>query len=353
MLWEHGKEELKKFLETLSCYHPTIKFTAEHSRAKINFLDVTVMEKGNQLITDLYVKPTDTYQYIHASSCHVSHCKKSIPFSRALRLNRIVSVNAFFDKRCNELEVWLKERRYSDKLVRGQIIKARKFSRSEVLNKRKRVGNNSRLAFNITYNLVLSKLKNVLSEIHLLLRLDREHGKVFEKMPTIAFRRTKSLKDVLVRAKVAPIEKKKGSCRSCGGTRCEICKHVVTTATFRSFSTKREYCNNLNCLSNNVVYLFSCEACSKQYIDSAESFRSRFNNYKSAHRYFVKENTVKQGSFHAHVEDDKHHGMSDWEITLIDQTESVDNLRRRESFWQYEIDTFQPNGLNERDVALF
>ena len=45
--------------------------------------------------------------------------------------------------------------------------------------------------------------------------------------------------------------------------------------------------------------------------------------------------------------------MSDWESTLIDQTESVDNLRRRESFWQYELNTFQPNGLNERDVALF
>ena len=45
--------------------------------------------------------------------------------------------------------------------------------------------------------------------------------------------------------------------------------------------------------------------------------------------------------------------MSDWEITLIDQTDSVDNLRRRDSFWHYELDTFQPNGLNERDMKLF
>ena len=45
--------------------------------------------------------------------------------------------------------------------------------------------------------------------------------------------------------------------------------------------------------------------------------------------------------------------MSDWEITLIDQAESVDDLRRRESFWQYELDSFQSNGLNERDVILF
>ena len=67
------------------------------------------MKKGNQRVTDLYVKPTDTHQYLYASWCHVSHCKKSILFSQALHLNRICSENAFFDKRCNELEVWLKE----------------------------------------------------------------------------------------------------------------------------------------------------------------------------------------------------------------------------------------------------
>ena len=129
--------------------------------------------------------------------------------------------------------------------------------------------------FNITYHPELSRLKNVLSEIHLLLTPDREHGKVFERIPINGFRRAKSLKDILVRAKVAPLEKKKGSCRSRGGTRCEICKHIVTTETFRSFSTQREYCikpDNLNCRSNNVVYLFSCKTCSKQYTDSTESF---------------------------------------------------------------------------------
>ena len=45
--------------------------------------------------------------------------------------------------------------------------------------------------------------------------------------------------------------------------------------------------------------------------------------------------------------------MNDWEITLIDQAESVDDIRGRESFRQYELNTFQVNGLNERDVALF
>ena len=96
-MWEYGEEEPKKFLETLNCYHSTIKFTSEYSRAKVNFLDVTVMKKGNQLVIDLYVKPTDKHQYLHATSCHVSRCKKSIPLSQTLRLNRICSENAFFE----------------------------------------------------------------------------------------------------------------------------------------------------------------------------------------------------------------------------------------------------------------
>ena len=80
----------------------------------------------------------------------------------------------------NEFEVWQKEWDCSEKLVRRKTLnKAKRFSRSEVLNKWKRVGNDSRFASNITYHPVLWKLKNVLSEIHLLLTADREHGNIF------------------------------------------------------------------------------------------------------------------------------------------------------------------------------
>ena len=119
------------------------------------------------------------------------------------------------------------------------------------------------------------------------------------------------------------------------GIRSETCKHVMTIETFRSFITQREYCikpDNLNCRSNNVVYLFSCKACSKQNTGSTESFRTRFNNYKSAYMNFIKGNAAKQALFHVHFENDKHHGLSDWEVTLIDGTDSIENLRRRESF---------------------
>ena len=110
------------------------------------------------------------------------------------------------------MEVWLKERGYNDKFVRRQI--ARNFSRSEVLNKQKRIGIESGFVLNVPYHLVFLKLKNVLSEIHLLLTPSKEHGKVFRKVPIIGFRRAKK-KDVLAGTKVAPLKKKKGCCRSC------------------------------------------------------------------------------------------------------------------------------------------
>ena len=62
---------------------------------------------------------------------------------------------------------------------------------------------------------------------------------------------------------------------------------------------------------------------------------------------------MKQESFHANFGEGLHQGESDREVRLIDERVSVDDVRQRESYWHYELDTFQPNGLNEREVALF
>ena len=290
MLWQHGEKELKKFLDILNCYHPSIKFTWDYSREKINFLDVNVIRKDNQLITDRYIKPTDTHQYLHASSCHVYHWKKSIPYSQALRLNRIYSENYLFDKRCNGLEMWLKERGYSDKLVRQQILNARKLKKAEILNKPKDKIKEKRLVLNVTYHPAFSKFKKVMSNIHILLTPDQEHNRVFKEVPIIGFRRAKSLKDLLVRAKVPPLYKKEGSCGPCNKPRCKICPRITKSTTFKSFSNSGVYQirpEYLNCSSQFAVYLISCKTCGKQYVGSTADFRLRFNNYKRAHKNFL------------------------------------------------------------------
>ena len=79
LIWEHGQESLKLLLEKINNIHPTIKFIADWSYRSVNFLDVKVTMKDGKVITDLYVKPTDTHQYLDYLSFHPYHCKKKHP----------------------------------------------------------------------------------------------------------------------------------------------------------------------------------------------------------------------------------------------------------------------------------
>ena len=150
-IWEHGEDSLKQFIETLNACHPTIKFTAEWSKEEINFLDVNVRLRNRQIEPDLHIKSTDTHQFLDSTSCHPYHCKKSIPYSQALRYNKICSDNKKFDQRCNDLEKWLMERGYSERIVRTQILKARDESRDSLLERGSTRTSESKLTFNITY----------------------------------------------------------------------------------------------------------------------------------------------------------------------------------------------------------
>ena len=67
------EDELKIFSKKLSNFHPSIKFTSEYSREKINSLDVQVIVRESKLISDLYVKQTDSNQCLDPSSCHPYH----------------------------------------------------------------------------------------------------------------------------------------------------------------------------------------------------------------------------------------------------------------------------------------
>ena len=166
-IWNHGEESLKEFINEINSFHPTIKFTADWSKEKFIFLDVEVTLKNGVLSTDLFVKPTDTHQFLDPSSCHPYHCKKGIPYSQTLRLNRICSNNSNFDKRCNELENLLCEKGYSEKMVRKQVLRALEHSESD----------QKKLTFNITYYPVFQNVRSILQELHILLTPDQEHKK--------------------------------------------------------------------------------------------------------------------------------------------------------------------------------
>ena len=144
-IWCLGEASLETFVEDLNQAHPTIKFTVEWSRSSIPFLDTRVLLKNGQLTTDLYVKSTDTHQYLAANSCHPRHCKEAIPFIQALRMCRICSTNDDFKKRSLEQKSHLLDRGYKPSFVQDQIDRASHIRREDALTPRTRTCHNKRV----------------------------------------------------------------------------------------------------------------------------------------------------------------------------------------------------------------
>ena len=152
------------FLDYLNNVVPSIKITHEISTASVYFLDTTVLKDEQGYInTDVYQKPTDTHPYLHWTSAHPPHLKRSIPYSQALRLTRICSSTDTLRKRIIE---------YSDFFV------ACRYERGKVLNDSRGVFTDQRTAYQWTESLLLL---HTIPKQHLLRKLQNVIGTFFNK----------------------------------------------------------------------------------------------------------------------------------------------------------------------------
>ena len=114
---------------------------------------------------------------------------------------------------------------YSEKLVRRQILRARKLKRDDLLD-RAPIDKDSKLVLNVTYHPAHSKV-NVLSDSHLLLTPNKEHRMDFHNV--LVFKCCKRLKDILVRARLPTETKGSGERCTCGGERCGVTRKLYNT----------------------------------------------------------------------------------------------------------------------------
>ena len=85
------------------------------------------------------------------------------------------------------MERFVLQRGYISKLVRKEILPARKIPRNKLLGKEKSQWNDSKLTFNITYYPMFRHLKSQSKELHVILACYEDHKKVFPEVPIIGF----------------------------------------------------------------------------------------------------------------------------------------------------------------------
>ena len=299
---------------------------------KIVFLDCKVNLLQNKLITDLYVKPADTHQYLDYTSSHHEHNRKLIVYSQTLRLRRICSFETDFVKHKNEMNLWFFKTGYPERLFDNEMKKA-KFNHYQFNDKHNSIKGIPLVG---TYHPLVKSLSKIISKNLYLLYLDKEVKRVFIPGPMASFRGWRKLAVVSFK---------------CNKPRCLVCVNVTETNTFTSTVTgKTDKINHkFVCDENCLVYLITCKHCGIPYVGQTVAyFRYRWNNYKDNCR----KHSCNEGCMQKHLYDhymscnkDFPHTVSG---TFIDKTDPSNPLER-EQYCRHTLQTNAPHGLNIAD----
>ena len=162
----------------------------------------------------------------------------------------------------------------------------------------------------------------------------------------IGWRKARTIKDYLVRAKITNIETGESESARCNSELYQVCHYIEETGEFEDADGNKYDIRKgiINCNTDFTVYKFLFSSCPKQYIGS--NISDRLNDCKSAFRKISKSNKAQifnQEHFHHHFKLPMHNDMCDWSVNLIDRADNRKDIRRRES--SGSINTFFPHGL--------
>ena len=161
-IFSGNSKKFQKFVEYLNSVHETIKFTEEFSSIEINFLDVTTFRSGQEILSKLYCKPTDSHSYLEFNSCHPPHNKTSISFSQFLTIRRNCSRWEDFILYGMQLSTYFSIRGYPTELVKPAFCKVNSMNRKTILAEKIQNSENSdnkKLFLILDYNPSLPPIK--------------------------------------------------------------------------------------------------------------------------------------------------------------------------------------------------
>ena len=355
-IWTHGEAELHKYHDHLNSYHENIKYTMEHSYEKITFLDTWVKKLKDKLIVELYTKPTDTHNYLHFTSSHPKHMKRAGPYGQFLRVRRNCTLNSDYIKHSLKIKKHYIERGYPEQLVENSRLQALNKDRKELLKPKIHVNESKPniVPLVLTHHPSNFLVRKIINDNWGMLKYSELCQKALPDTPLYATRRSKNIKDLLVRSRLKPLETGKNTIKfvpdSCHRPFCRLCKSLKQDNSTCTVTNKiHNIPRNIDCHTKNVVYVLTCSICKKQYV--GETKRNFFLRYKE-HVAGIKHNRNYPITQHC-----KEHPNLNLDTILSprilevisrnpDLRETDDHRKKRELHWIYKFRSLTPKGLN-------
>ena len=110
-----GNFDIEPFYSMINNLDTDLKFIFENPSKSLNFLDINTWIVESNLVFDIHCIPTNSFNYLTYTSCHLLHTKNNISLSLAKRLISIVTNNR--ENRLKELKEHLLDRKHPQHII--------------------------------------------------------------------------------------------------------------------------------------------------------------------------------------------------------------------------------------------
>lgn len=198
------QSQLHQLFEIANNEHELLKFTYEISQNHINFLDITIY-KGQRFATNSildtksFIKPTETYQYLHRTSAHPNSVHKAIIKGETLRHIKLNSDQENLYNILSTFEDKLTERGYKRTEITNIINKTLQTPRTSVLkpNRNNSDRHSTPLTMVTRFHPFISNLSKILKIHWSKITNDPDANQLFTRPPIVAFKRNKNISDII------------------------------------------------------------------------------------------------------------------------------------------------------------
>ena len=274
-MWVQHLEAIKNLMNSID---PLINYefesSADNEDNSIPFLDVCIILRGTQTITDVFAKKTDTFNYVPFSSSHPRHTIRNIPFSLARRIRGIVSDPSILAARFGEMKKRLLHKKYPLRLINEAIRCAQSLSRDSLINPPPKIKPNetNNIFFVSTYNpTIKDPIGDIRRSVEIYNSTQNEQSKKINVVSS--YRKGSSLKDMLMFKKNIPT----GVFGCKDG--CILCTHYLHTGDSLELKNGSTLTANehFDCLSRNLLYVAVCSGCQETYLgETGDQLSTRF-----------------------------------------------------------------------------